>query len=240
MNSESTPAPSLVQLRALSDEELLELVKDGCRDAMTPLYHRYCRLVAGIAHKILQDREEAKDMVQEVFLRVYRRVTLFDSKKGTVKAWLMGISYHESLKRRQYLSYRMCSKYDDANSRAWGNGDGHEHGDDGDHECELHYQPDLLDALNLEQCKGIIRRGMAQLPVKQRQALELACFESLMMKDVADRMKETTINAFNHYYRGLKRLREIVDVMLAPQVSTATALDCPAPARNGRAAAQAV
>lgn len=240
MNSESTPALTLAQLEALSDEELLELVKGGCRDAMTPLYRRYCRLVAGIAHKILQDREEARDMVQEVFLRVYCKVALFDSKKGTVKTWLMGITYHQSLKRRQYLSYRTYWKHNDADLRAWGNGNGDENGHGRDREEELHYQPDLLDALNFEQCKGIIRRGMAQLPDKQRQAIELACFDSLLMKDVAVRMQESTINAFNHYYRGLKRLREIVDGMLAPRASTAPALDCPVPARNGRAAAQAV
>jgi RNA polymerase sigma-70 factor (ECF subfamily) len=206
VNSEGARALSLAQLEALRDEELMAYMKRGSADAMTPLYRRHCRLLASIAYHILQDREEARDMVQEIFLQAFRKIGLFDPAKGEPKLWLMNIAYRLSLNRRKYLAHR---RYYDNKELSWRNGNGQ----------EPHYNPDPLDELTFEESTRIIRQGIAKLPDKQRQAIELTCYKALAMKEVAARMQETPINACNHYYRGLKRLREIVDAMLTVQPS---------------------
>jgi RNA polymerase sigma-70 factor (ECF subfamily) len=206
VNSEGARSLSLAQLEALRDEDLIELVRVGCREAMTPLYHRHCRLFASIAYNILQDPEEARDMVQEIFLQAFRKIQLFDPLKGEPKLWLMNIAYRLSLNRRKYLAHR---RYYDKKELSGRNGNGH----------EPHYNPDPLEELTFSERTRIIRQGIAKLPDKQRKAIELICYKALAMKEVAARMGETPINACNHYYRGLKRLREIVDAMLTAQPS---------------------
>ncbi len=59
-----------------SDAELLRDICADKADALDSLFHRYVRLVSGIAHRILNDRAEAEDITQEVFLEIYRKAHL--------------------------------------------------------------------------------------------------------------------------------------------------------------------
>jgi len=179
---------------------------------MTPLYRRHRRLIASIAFDKLHDRQEAAEMVQEIFFEAYQKIDHYDPIRGKVKTWLMQFAYSRSLNRRQYLTFRQYyDQQEFPRQNEYGNGNGH----------ERHHAPDQLEGLTFKERTRIIRDGISRLPEKQRYAIQLACFESLMMKDVAARMNETLINARNHYYRGLKRLRQIVDEMLRLQPRTA-------------------
>src|SRR5713226_7762795 len=81
-------------------------------DALGLLFHRYSRLMLGIARRVLQDNDEAEDLVQDVFLFLFYKGKTFDPAKGLARAWLMQITYHRAYDRRRYLSAR--SFYDRA------------------------------------------------------------------------------------------------------------------------------
>src|SRR5258708_32338497 len=85
---------------------LLQCLGAGVGDAMTVLFDRYYRLVLTIAYRILRDRAEAEDLMQEVFLEIFRDADKYDSSRGSVKTWLLQYVYHRSLNRKQYLSLR--------------------------------------------------------------------------------------------------------------------------------------
>jgi RNA polymerase sigma-70 factor (ECF subfamily) len=76
-------------LRGLSDEQLMAQLKEGRHDALAILFDRYHRLVFSIALKIVRDRGEAEEVMQNVFLEVFRAVTQFNPAKGTTKVWLL-------------------------------------------------------------------------------------------------------------------------------------------------------
>src|ERR1700733_3772572 len=78
---ESIAAPQPVEVRPPTDEELMAglLAKD--EEALDQLFNRYARLVFAIALRTLKDRSEAEDVVQEVFLNLYQKATLFDPAK---------------------------------------------------------------------------------------------------------------------------------------------------------------
>jgi RNA polymerase sigma-70 factor (ECF subfamily) len=92
--------------REHSDEELMEGLCTGAPDALSFLFDRYYRLVFSIALKILRDRGEAEDIMQEVFLEIYRAPEKFDPSRGGVKTWILQHAYHRSLNRRKYLKVR--------------------------------------------------------------------------------------------------------------------------------------
>src|SRR4051794_26784888 len=73
--------PSTAQSTTQSDEELVRRLADGEADALGPLYGRYVRLVFSIASQSL-DHSAAEDLVQEVFLVVWRKASTFDPARG--------------------------------------------------------------------------------------------------------------------------------------------------------------
>src|ERR1700751_3019772 len=86
-----------------SDEALLNKVPPGDRDALALLFRRYARPVWIVGQRILRDKAEAEDLVQEVFLYIHRKSALFDSSKGTASSWIVQVAYTQALLRRRRL-----------------------------------------------------------------------------------------------------------------------------------------
>ncbi|MCX8062138.1 MAG: RNA polymerase sigma factor [Anaerolineales bacterium] len=76
-------------------------------DAFESLFHRYKNLVYRVAYLILEDRHEAEDALQEVFLQVYRAYPTYDSTKGAFTTWLYRITVNYCLKRRRKQKFSM-------------------------------------------------------------------------------------------------------------------------------------
>ena len=157
-------------------------------DALAVLVRRYTRLVHRIAADILRDEGEAEDVAQEVFLEIYRKAHLYDPARGPVRGWLLQYAYHRSLRRKDALRRRAAYRgepLDEAAAAA----------------------PGHRDDLSRDECRWMIRTGLAQLPDRQRETLELACLQELSLRDVAARLRVSVGCARHYYYRGLTRLR---------------------------------
>lgn len=180
----------LDQLRNLSDEALIGELRKGNGDALCVLFDRCHKLVLSIASKMIRDPVEAEDVLQEVFLEIYRAAGKFDPCKGTAKTWILQYAYHRSLNRRRYLKLRECSSLDDlAGFEA------------------LSYSPNGHDELSSKELTFVVRQGLEVLNRDQRETLQLAIFEGLLLKEIAGRKKQSLGNIRHHYYRGLKKLR---------------------------------
>jgi RNA polymerase sigma-70 factor, ECF subfamily len=173
---------------AKRDSDLIAELQSPESDALAVLFRRYLRLVNRIAAGILRDEGEAEDVAQEVFFEIYRKAHLYDPSRGPVKGWLLQYAYHRSLRRRDALRRRAAYRgapLEEADAR----------------------KPRHRDRLTREECRWMIRRGLAQLPERQRKALELACLQDLSLRDVAERLRISLGAARHYYYRGLTRLR---------------------------------
>src|ERR1043166_9458439 len=82
--------------QALSDDDLMRQVADGSAEALGLLHRRFARLIFGMAVQSL-DRAAAEDLVQEVFLAVWRNAGRFDPERGTVRAWVLQIAHFRLL-----------------------------------------------------------------------------------------------------------------------------------------------
>lgn len=181
-------------LHKQTDEDLMEAVKGGYSDALAILFDRYYRLVFNIASKILRDRAEAEDLMQEVFLEIYRDAEKFNPLRGTFKTWLLQYAYHRSLNRRKYLATR--GLYEIGTMRS--------------PNAELAEPVFQRGGLSAQDWENTINTGLGKLNAKERQAIELACFQGLLLREIADHLKESLPNVRNHYYRGLKKLRRFI------------------------------
>jgi RNA polymerase sigma-70 factor (ECF subfamily) len=186
---------SWAELQRQSDEQLMTSLQQGQNDALAILFDRYQKLVLSIALKIVRDPGEAEDVTQTVFLDIYRAVAQFDPRKGNTKVWLIQYAYHRAINRRQHLQGREF--YNNKELQ----------------EEELETRP--VDArapfgLSSPESKELVRQSMAALSDAQRSVIELACYEGLSMREIADRSGDSFINVRHHYYRGLRKLRSLI------------------------------
>src|SRR5258708_12211364 len=96
-----------------ADEDLIELLRLGSDEALTVLFDRYHRLVFHVALRIVRDPGEAEEVVQTVFLSIFRAVANFDRRKGPVRVWLLQYAYHRALHRKRHLSANQFYRWEE-------------------------------------------------------------------------------------------------------------------------------
>jgi len=183
----------MAQLQRLSDDQLMACLQEGQSDALAVLFDRYQKLVLSIALKIVRDAGEAEDVTQTVFLDIYRAVAQFDPHKGNAKVWLMQYAYHRAFNRRQHLQAREFYKNTELDELQTRPVEGHANF-----------------GLSSPETKALVRQGMAALSDKQKSVIEMACYEGLSMREIAERTGESFVSVRHHYYRGLQKLRSFI------------------------------
>ncbi len=179
----------------IPDEIILKLIREGDREAFGVLFRRYAQLVYQVGRRIIRDKAEADDLVQEVFLYVHRKSALFDSSKGSARSWIVQVAYTQAFLRRRELK---------------------SHGfylsgiPDGPIACE---QPCHKGAQYDYTVEGLFGRNgwkkiVGDLTEDQRETFRLYFFEGYTFAEIAERLGQTHANVRNHHYRGLEKLRK--------------------------------
>jgi len=187
-------------LQETRDDELMKALQEGDHDALALLFDRYYRLILSVALKILRDPAEAEDVMQEVFLEIFTKAKQFDPAKCRVTTWLLQYAYHRSLSRRQYVSLR------------------NQHNIGGEVDSRKIAVSDSA-GLTPYDCAHDLRKGLLTITAKQRETIELACFQGLSLAEIAERQHDSIGNVRHHYYRGIKKLREYI--LERPQIREA-------------------
>ena len=190
----AVPPVSFAQLKDLPDDQLIAHLQAGNGDALAVLFDRYHRLVLSIALRIIGDPGEAEDVMQNVFLEIFRSAAQFDSAKGTTKTWLLQYAYHRSINRRHQLNARHF--YDQMNIE--------------DAEPLIPDSGSLLSKFSHPELRHLLGQGLAKLGGRQRRVLELASYDGLSMGEIAEKTGESLTNVRHDYYRGLKKLRSFI------------------------------
>ena len=98
--------PSMDTFESVPDNDLIERLIDGDRNAFEALYDRHHRAAYGLALRILADTATAEDVVQDAFLTVWRQASTYSESRGTVRAWLLAIVHHRAIDYARKRSYR--------------------------------------------------------------------------------------------------------------------------------------
>lgn len=193
----STPSKlSYAELTDLEDASLLTSMLTGQGEAFGVIFDRYFRLVFAVCWKIVRNKEEAEDIMQNVFLEFYKSAAKYDRTRGSVKVWLLQIAYHRSLTKRQQLHTRMFAESTLENatdlSRLQNTGKGAVH------------------CLTNDESSYLVDQALKSLDDAQRETIYLAFFEGLSFQEIARTTRQSFGNVRHHYYRGLKKLRSLI------------------------------
>jgi len=184
--------PRPLDVGSPSDEELMAWMQAKDSKGLDLLYGRYSRLVFGIALRILNDKSEAEEVVQEVFFGVYHKAPLFDAAKGSAKGWLVQNAFSRARDRRAYLLRRGFYSGTDIESL-----------DD-----TLAGKNDIEREVGVRIDFSHLLAAFEDLTQMQRRTLELFYFQDLELREISERLKEPFGNVRHHFYRGLERLRK--------------------------------
>jgi RNA polymerase sigma-70 factor (ECF subfamily) len=177
------------------DANLIAKACDPDTEALSLLFHRYARYVRVVGLRILRDRSEADDLVQEVFLYIHRKGGLFDPKKGSARSWIFQIAYTQACLRRRRLKvqgFYASGIADSPREIEPGAGSG----------ADYDYTVEGLFG------RSGLRRIVRDLTQDQRETLRLRFFEGLTFAEIAERLSQSHCNIRNHYYRGLEKFRK--------------------------------
>jgi RNA polymerase sigma-70 factor (ECF subfamily) len=184
------------RLRTLTDEDLMAALRMGCNDALAVLFERHSALVFRIARAILHDDGEAEETVQRVFLDVFKAVSQFNPDRGTFKTWLLQYAYHRSINRRQHLESNRFYSRDELNELT---------------PAESYYSPGHLLCLPPQEVICLLEQVLATLESRQRRVIELTYFEGLTAEEIAKKTGDTASSVRHNLYRGLAKLRKILE-----------------------------
>ena len=171
------------------DSECLKNVRAGEARALAELYDRYTPLLYSMALRILKTPADAEDAVQDAWVQIWKRAANYDSKRGSVAAWILTVSRTRALDRLRSMTSR------------------------GRAESRVDPEPlarpvDPPASTALGQLSERVRKVLGELAPRQRQVLEVAYFEGLSQSEIAQRLGEPLGTVKSWTRQGLMQMRE--------------------------------
>ena len=175
----------------LSDIELLKAVARHDETALAAIYDRYRVILFGLLVRILKSREEAEDVLQEVFLQVWNRAAAFDDTRGRPFTWLVTLTRSRGIDRLRSLAAR--ERVAIAGAR----------------EASEEVSDAVADAFRSEQ-REVVTAALEQLPEEQKQSLMLAYFDGLTQSEIAAKLGAPLGTVKTRIRSGLRKLRDLL------------------------------
>ena len=188
MAAASDPSPD--------DLTLMSAIAAGDRAALACLYDRHAPLVLAVCRRVLNDADEADDVLVDVFFEVWARADRFDGARGNPLTYLVTLARSRSIDRRRSLGARPPLRSDRAGELATRAAEG-----DGP-----------LQRTSFVEQADRVRRAMASLDPEQRAAIESAFYDGLSHTEVAAKLGKPLGTVKTAIRQGLIRLREILRI----------------------------
>jgi RNA polymerase sigma-70 factor (ECF subfamily) len=160
-------------------------------DAFEQLYDRHSRIVYALVLRIVQQASTAEEVVQDVFLQLWRNARLYDARRGPFVPWLMAVARNRALDHLRLKSERQRRREDQTEELP-----------------PVIGFPQFEKALDEKRRAERVRAVMGSLNPQQKKAIELAYFEGLSHTEIAETLKEPLGTVKSWIRNGLLRLKE--------------------------------
>lgn len=156
-------------MEKITDDDLMNLYRDGDVDAFDVLFDRHYRSIYNYARSLLNDSHKASDVLQDTFLAVVSRVRDYEGR-GHFKTWILRICRNSCFNILEASRIRKSVSIDNGFSFILSDED----------EATPYEKLDSDDRL------AFVREQISVLPERQREAITLYAFENMSYKEIAE------------------------------------------------------
>ena len=186
---QAPPAASVI------DPKLMARVVKGDHQAFSQIYDQSSTLLYSMAVRILGSREDAAELLQEVYLEVWRKVVRYDVGRGTPIAWLITLTRSRAIDRLRARGARARQQAGEPLD-----------GSSASLVADRH--PDPLESHVDQELRGLVSGALADLPQAQQQAIELSYYEGLSHAEIATRLNQPLGTVKTRIKLGMSKLRD--------------------------------
>jgi len=189
-----------VPLQPGPDAALVERMIAGDESALSTLYDRYSSMLFSMLMRILKDTSAAEEILQDLFLQLWRNPSRFDPSRGSLPSWLLVIGRNRAISRLRSRERREVSEDSDGFSMD-----------------SIPSPGNIEEEAQRSQLAQRLRSAMATLPPEQREAVELAYFEGMSQTEIATRTGSPLGTVKSRVRTAMQSLKQIFGDGTAPQ-----------------------
>ena len=172
---------------------LLQQIAGSDREAFRRFYDRYATLAFTFALRLLGSRADAEDLLQELFLQVWRQAQSYSPERGSPEVWLITMTRSRAIDKLRSIRRRGMSTVSPATS------------------SHLEAGAPMAPPIQASEAKLTLQGVLAKLPETQRIVLELAYFAGLTQSEIAERLGEPLGTVKTRMRAGLEGLRGFLE-----------------------------
>jgi len=184
-----------MDVASASDEALIRRIENRDQGALDEVYQRHVRAIYGLTFRILGEAATAEDVVQEVFLKLWRQPASYNPERGSLSSWLLGVAHNRAidvLRRRRTHPEQLLP-------------------DPSEFEIVADGTVDPVDAAGLHEASEAVRRALTRIPPEQRRAIEMAFFEGKTHVEISEELGEPLGTAKTRIRLGMRKLRALLE-----------------------------
>jgi RNA polymerase sigma-70 factor (ECF subfamily) len=197
-SSAAAPFGGGVSDGAPDDATLLHRMADGDEQALGLFYDRWQPLVHGVVLRILRQRDDVEDVVEEAFWQAWRQAGRYETGRGSVQTWLLTIARSRALDKVRALKRLREEPID---------------GENGEQVVQLAAEGDPSMNTEAAERRTVVLAALAELPAEQREALELGYFAGLSQTEIAERTGQPLGTIKTRMRLAMQKLRGRLQVL---------------------------
>ena len=179
--------------------ELLKRIGQGDRRSFEELYDRFSGVLFSTAYRMLKNQEAAEDVLQDVFIQIWKKAPLYNSARGRPMTWAITLTRNKAIDLLRSTQRRGNLQDNVQNELAT---------------FEQFDDRSSFDAVASVETSKLVRDSIQKLSKDQRQAIELAFFSSMTQTEIAEHLNEPLGTIKARIRRGMMALRD----MIGPQL----------------------
>jgi RNA polymerase sigma-70 factor (ECF subfamily) len=177
------------------DSELLRRTAAGDHSSLKELHNRYSGILLATAFRVLNNVKDAEEVVQEAFVQIWEKASIYDVQRGKPLTWAMTLTRNKAIDRLRRVQRRHRLQEEiEQEAQIW----------------DRIVEHDSSDEAASNETHAIVRSAVIQLSDDQRRAIELAFFGGLTQHEIAEKLHEPLGTVKARIRRGMMKLRHII------------------------------
>jgi len=170
---------------------LIEKVADRDINAFNEVYSNFSQIVYNLMYRTLQNREEAEDALQDVFIQIWEKASTYDSNRGAVSTWITNMARNRAIDKLRSRACRRCVNLVDEESII--------------SNADINY---IIEEMN--ESRVVINGALDAIPIEQRKVIEMAYFDGLTHIEIAQLLSLPVGTVKTRIALGIAKLRKFV------------------------------